>query len=161
MFHSRTLNNRINRIHEKDLRLVYKDETFLSFALRKRYRYSELSWSVFSRIRTEYRNFSRSVYNLLKRDKSVNIHQKNLQILATEIYKAKNDLELEIMIKRYFSLYTITMQFEKWSRTTRTEKLHSVLRNRKHLLPQELWEIIPSDVRNQNSLEIFKEKITF
>ena len=113
MFRSRTLNNRINRIHEKDLRLVYKDETFLSFALRKRCRYSELSWSVFSRIRTEYRNFSRSVYNLLKRGKPVNIHQKNLQILATEIYKAKNDLELEIIIKRYFSLYTITMQFEK------------------------------------------------
>ena len=30
MFYSRTLNNRINKIHEKALRLVYKDETFLS-----------------------------------------------------------------------------------------------------------------------------------
>ena len=31
MFHSRTLNNRINKIHEKALRLVYKNETFSSF----------------------------------------------------------------------------------------------------------------------------------
>ena len=123
MFHSRTLNNQINKIHEKALRLVYKDETFLSFALRKRCRYSKLFWSAFSRIWTEYgeirsispysvgmrenthqnnseyRHFSRSVYDLLKREKSVNIHQKNLQILATEIHKTKNDLEPEIMIK--------------------------------------------------------------
>ena len=31
MFHSRTLNNRINKIHKRALRLVYKDETFHSF----------------------------------------------------------------------------------------------------------------------------------
>ena len=59
MFHSRTLNNRINKIHKRALRLVYKNETFLSFD------------------------------DLLKRDRSVSIHQKNLQILATEIYKTK------------------------------------------------------------------------
>ena len=50
MFHSRTLNNQINKIHEKALRLVYKNETFSSFD------------------------------DLLKRDKSVSIHQKNLPI---------------------------------------------------------------------------------
>ena len=31
MFHSRTLNNRINKIHKRALRLVYKNETFHSF----------------------------------------------------------------------------------------------------------------------------------
>ena len=67
MYHSRTLNNRINKIHEKALGLVYKNETFFSFD------------------------------DLLKRDKSVSIHQKNLQILATEFYKTKNDLGLKIM----------------------------------------------------------------
>ena len=67
MFHSRTLNNRINKILEKALRLVYKNETFLSFD------------------------------ELLKRDKSVSIHQKNLQILATEICKTKNDLGPKII----------------------------------------------------------------
>ena len=51
MFHGRTMNNRINKIHEKALRLVYKDETNLSFD-----------------------------YDLLKKDKSVSIHQRNLQI---------------------------------------------------------------------------------
>ena len=67
VFHSRTLNNRINKISEKALRLVHRNETFLSFD------------------------------DLLKRDKSVSIHQKNLQILATEICKTKNDLGPKIM----------------------------------------------------------------
>ena len=35
--------------------------------------------------------------DLLKRDRSVSIHQKNLQILATEIDKTKNDLGPKIM----------------------------------------------------------------
>ena len=55
MSHSRTMNNRINKIHEKTLRLVYKDEKNLSLD------------------------------DLLKKDKSVSIHQRNLQILATDI----------------------------------------------------------------------------
>ena len=62
MYHSRTLNNQVNTIYERVLRFFYKNETFLSFD------------------------------DLLKRDRLVSIHQKNRQILATEIYKTKNDL---------------------------------------------------------------------
>ena len=67
MLYSRTLNSRINKIHEKALKLVYKDETFLIYD------------------------------DLWKRDKPGSIHHKHLQILATEIYKTKNDLGPEIM----------------------------------------------------------------
>ena len=67
MSHSGTMNNRISKIHEKALKLICKDETNLSLD------------------------------DLLKKDKSVNIHQRNLQILATEIYKVRNDLGPEIM----------------------------------------------------------------
>ena len=56
MSHSRTMNHRINKIHEKALRVVYKDETNLSLD------------------------------DLLKKNKSVSIHQRNLQILATDIF---------------------------------------------------------------------------
>ena len=66
MFHSRELNNRITRIHERALRLVYQDNS-LSFA------------------------------ELLEKDNSVTIHQRNLLVPATEIFKLKNGLALEIM----------------------------------------------------------------
>ena len=62
MSHSRTMKNRINKIHKKALRFVYRDEKNLSLD------------------------------DLLKKDKSVSIHQRNLQILAKEIYKFRNDL---------------------------------------------------------------------
>ena len=61
------MNNRINTLHKKALKLVYTKKSNLSFD------------------------------DLLKDNKSVKIHQKNLQILATEIYKVKNDLRPKIM----------------------------------------------------------------
>ena len=66
MFHSRQLNNRINKIRETALRLVYKD--------------NKLTFD-----------------DLLKLDNSITIHQRNLQILATETFKVKNSLAPEIM----------------------------------------------------------------
>ena len=66
MFHSRELNNKINRIHERSLRLVYSDKT-----------------STFQ--------------ELLDKDKSVSVHHKNIQVLATEIYKTVNGLAPTIM----------------------------------------------------------------
>ena len=62
MSHSRTMNNRIKKTHEKALRLAYKDKTNLSFD------------------------------SLLKKDKSLSIHQRSLQILATDMYKERNNL---------------------------------------------------------------------
>ena len=95
MFHSRTLNNRINKIHEKALRLVYKNEAFLCFD------------------------------DLLRRDKSMSIHQKNLQILATEIYKTKNDLGPKIM--KY------TFHFIQKPYSSRNDPELQRRRNRKHI----------------------------
>ena len=66
MFHSRKLNNRINKLHERALRLVYKDS-------------------------------SSSFNQLLVRDNSFSIHDRNLQKLAIEIYKVKNNLSPSFM----------------------------------------------------------------
>ena len=63
MFHSRKLNNRINNIHERALRIVYRD-------------------------------YKSTFKQLLKQNKSVSKHQRNLQILATEIFKTKKRFKL-------------------------------------------------------------------
>ena len=67
MSHTTTRNNKINKIHGRDLRNAYKKETNLFF------------------------------HNLLKKDKSVSIHQRNLYILASEIAKVRNDLGPQIL----------------------------------------------------------------
>ena len=61
------MNNRINKIHEKALRRVYKDETNLSLD------------------------------NLLKKDKSVGIKEIYKIYKATKIYKMRNDLGPKIL----------------------------------------------------------------
>ena len=66
MHHSRTLNARINKIQERALRLVYKDNS-----------------STFS--------------ELLHKDLSVTIHEKNLKVLLTEMYRVENNLSPKIM----------------------------------------------------------------
>ena len=55
------------------------------------------------------RNVSRgritSFEELLKKDKSVTIHQINLQIPATEIFKTKNVLNSEIITLKHFQFH--------------------------------------------------------
>ena len=70
MYHSRTMNNKINTLHERSLRLVYND-TKLSFQ------------------------------QLLIEDNSVCIHHRNLQKLATEMFKVKNQLSPKFMTKLF------------------------------------------------------------
>ena len=66
MCHSRTLNNKINKLHEKALRLVYDDRQ-----------------STFE--------------GLLNLHKPVTIHQRNLQVLATDLYKVHHGLAPKLM----------------------------------------------------------------
>ena len=70
MFHSRTLNNRINRLHERCLRIVYSD-------------------------------FSSSFEQLLSKDESFTIHERNIQNLAIELFKVKMGLA-PIFLKEIF-----------------------------------------------------------
>ena len=60
MFHNRTLNNKINKLHERALRMTYKDE-------------------------------KSTFFQLLEKDKSVTIDERNIQKLAT-MYKVKNKI---------------------------------------------------------------------
>ena len=56
MFHSRRMERSINKIHEGALRLIYPSDSKLTFK------------------------------ELLGKNRTVSIHQRNLQVLATEIF---------------------------------------------------------------------------
>ena len=60
MFHSRKLNSRVNKLHERALRIVYQD-------------------------------YASSFTELLEKDNSTTIHNRNIQLLATELFKVKNE----------------------------------------------------------------------
>ena len=127
-FHSRTMNNIINSLHEKALRLVYTNKANLSFD------------------------------DLLKDDRSVKIQQRNLQVLATEIYKLKNDLGPNIMtdifhfVEKPNYLRNNSILQRQANRTVYfgTESISSLAPN--------LWELIASEIKSTKPLNIFKEK---
>ena len=72
MFHSRSLNKKVNSIHERGLRITYEDNT-----------------STFQELRNK--------------DNSVSIHHRNLQVLATEMFKIRRGLSSEILTETFVS----------------------------------------------------------
>ena len=83
-----------------------KQNTFI----KSQFSYSLLTWMFHSRksnnrinrihesaLRTIYNDYMKTLENPLLVDNSVSIHHKNLQVLATEIYKIKNKIAPEIM----------------------------------------------------------------
>ena len=131
MFHSRQLNNRINKIQERALRLVYKD--------------NKLTFD-----------------DLMKLDSSVTIHQRNLQILATEIFKVKNSLTPEIMtevleIKEpHYNLRSEASHFKREN----VKSAHYGIQSMRHLGPK-IWNMVPQNIRESSSLNQFKSLIKF
>ena len=87
----------------------------------------------------------------------MSIHPKNLQLLATEIYKTKNDLGPKIMKDTFHFIqkpYNLRNDPELQRRRNRT--MYFGTESISSLAPK-IWELIPSDIRKANSLGIFRK----
>mgnify|MGYP001797459550 FL=1 len=128
MFHSRSLNNKINFLHERALRITYDDKN-LTFE------------------------------ELLKKDKSVSIHHRNLQILAIEMFKVYNhdapSILNDIFIRRT-PVYNL-----RDDRYFESRKVRSVYHGTESLsfLGPKIWDLVPCELKRAESLDIFKAKI--
>ena len=128
MFHNKTLNNRINRIHEQALRIVYRDKT---------------------------PNFT----ELLHEDNTVTVHQRNLQIIATEVYKVKMGLAPQL-VKGLFPLSTHAYNLRS-TYEFKLENIKKVCNDIESLsfLGPKIWELVPLAIKSSHFLEEFKKKI--
>ena len=141
MFHSRKLNNKINRLHEMCPRLICSAR-------------------------------DSSYEELLDKDNSVPIHEKNLQKLAIEMFKTYTGIAPQIMNKvfpRNCTLnYNLRCHPEFASRGINTvhygsESLSFLGPKIWEMLPVDLgrkiWEMLPVDLKNSDSLDSFKSGI--
>ena len=128
MFHSRELNNRINRLHERALRLVYKD-SILTFE------------------------------ELLQKDNSFTIHHRNLQKLATEMYKTINNLS-PVLMKSIFPDNTNPYDLRN-KNPFKTSNVHTVFNGTETISYRgpKTWALVPREIKTSQSLLEFKMKI--
>ena len=128
MFHRRGLNNKINRIHERALRITYKDK-------------------------------SSTFQELLEKDNSVSIHHRNMQKLATEIYKVLHGFSAPIL-NDIFVAVSRPYNFRR-NDTLQRRRVNSVRHGTESisLLGPKIWGLVPSDIKLSQFLSIFKRKI--
>ena len=120
------LNNRINSLHEKTLRLTYQNRN-----------------SPFD--------------ELLKLDKSVSIRYRNLQCLLTEIYKVKMGLSPPIMN----DILTLDENASYSLRSGVTVTRRNIITNKFGFetistIGAVLWRNLPNNIKNSDSLNVFK-----
>ena len=116
MFCGRTRNNRINKLQETALRILYKDDQ-----------------STFQ--------------HLLNKDKSITIHARNIQLLATEMYRAKNG-NLPCSLSEFVTprgiFYNLRggSDFLPYNPTTVYNGTETI-----SYLGPKIWELVPHDIK--------------
>ena len=125
MFHSRNTKNRVNKLRERALRLVYDGSPNLSFD------------------------------ELLIKGKSISIYQRNLQFLATEIFKLKNGASTGLpedifqFVDKPYDLRNNSILLRKRNRAVLfgTESLPS--------LAPKIWDLIPQLLEGETEIYQF------
>jgi len=123
MCHSRILNNKINKLHERALRVVYKNK--------------ELTFE-----------------QLLAKDNSFTIHERNLQKLALEMYKVKNDL-CPSPVQQIFEKSLLNSK--DWV-IPKVRLVNPGIETIRYRGPK-TWGLVPTEIKNSKSLSEFKSKI--
>ena len=128
MFHSRSINNKINRLNERVLRIVYNE-------------------------------FKTSFKNLLEKDGTVSIHVKNLQKLATEMFKISKNFSVPLMSELFYQKvnhYDLRNPYE-----FSIPNVNSVFHGQASIryLGPLIWQLVPSEFKDLNTVSAFKAAI--
>ena len=128
MFHDRSVNKKINKIHERALRIAYKDSCS---------------------------NFE----ELLTKANSVTIHHKNLQLLATEIFKTQRNLNPSFMNQIFMEKDTpYTLRSGRNISAPKPNTTGYGIENAR-FLGAKIWHTMPSSLKESHTLNNFKRDI--
>ena len=123
------MSNKINRLHERALRIAYKD-------------------------------FCSSFATLLEKDRSVTIHEKNLQLLMTEIFKTMNNQSPTFMNEIFPQRNAYNLRN---SNTFTVPIVHTVKYGTETVRyrGKRIWHTLPQEIKDANSVQQFKNRIKF
>jgi hypothetical protein len=126
MFHSRSMNNKINRLHERCLRIIYNDK-------------------------------SSSFNELLERDNSISVHEQSIRSFAIEMFKVVKGIASKLFSEIFGYRENMRYNFRNDSIFTLPPKrtVHYGTESIAFLGPK-IWEIIPRELKEKESLREFK-----
>ena len=100
-----------------------------------------------------------SFKDLLNKDRSFTIHQRNIQSLAIELFKVKGNLSNNIMYDIFQTRkinYNLRSQTDSASICVNTKKFGL---NSLRYFASKVWNMVPLEIKNFGSIKIFKTKI--
>ena len=111
-------------------------------------------------LRTVYSDNQSTFEELLEKDNTISVHQRNLQFLATELYKVLNGLSPDLM-KDVFPLNDYSGYKTRNKRTFKSRHVKTVRYGTGSLayLAPKIWELVPNEMKNLESLAAFKTAI--
>ena len=130
MFHSRRRSHRINKMHERALRIVYNDHQC-------------------------------TLEELLQRDNSFTIHERNLQKLALEMFKVNNGLSVQLVSENFHFLenhYNLRNQSGIKFKVDHVKTDRYGKQSVSYLGPK-IWYSILQKIKNFTTLAAFTTKI--
>ena len=150
-----------------------KKKLLMNSFFNAQFNYCPLTWMLHSRsnnnkikhlhercLRIIYNDKQSSYEELLIKDGTVSIRHRNIQTLATEMFKVKNELSPEIIcdifmqrINNHYNLRHIN-HFE----TPFVRTVYNGTESVSYLGPK-IWDIVPEEYKTLNSLNSFKESI--
>ena len=111
-------------------------------------------------LRVVYRHFNATFSELLSKDKSGAIHQRNLQLLTAEIFKTKSELNPKIM-EEIFSFKNVDYNLRN-NTSLKIGNLKTVYYGTESLtnLGAKIWNLLPNEYKELKSLSMFKSRIS-
>ena len=149
-----------------------KKRALMKAFIESQFSYCPLIWMFHSRglsnknnhlhersLRIVHKDNISSFEDLLKKDRSFTIHQRNIQSLAIELFKVKGNLSNNIMYDIFQTRkinYNLRSQTDFASICVNTKKFGL---NSLRYFASKVWSMVPLEIKNSGSLEIFKTKI--
>ena len=128
MYHSRSMNSRINRLHETCLRIICSDK-------------------------------SSSFEELLQKGESVTIHEKNIQKLATEMFKVFKNL-LPPIVADLFEVRqnNCNLKHRSYFSIPNVKSVYHGSESLSNLGPR-IWNLVPDNLKQLDDINSFKTEV--
>ena len=147
-------------------------KTLMTTFIESQFNYSPLTWMFHGRksnnrinhiheraLRLVYNDDKSSFTELLNRNNSYCVHHKNIQFLAIELYKIKNNISTQIMSELFPLRDNSFLLRNQTDFATSTVNTSSYGISSLRFFGTKIWSEVPNNIKNSKSLNEFKSRI--